>query len=27
VVYKWVSDDPTKEPNYDELKKAASKTI
>ena len=26
VVYKWVSDDPTKEPNYDELKKAAAKT-
>ena len=26
VVYKWVSDDPTKEPNYEELKKAAAKT-
>ena len=26
VVYKWVSEDPTKEPNYDELKKAAAKT-
>ena len=26
VVYKWISDDPTKEPNYDELKKAAAKT-
>jgi glutaredoxin-dependent peroxiredoxin len=26
VVYKWVSDDPSKEPNYDELKKAAAKT-
>ena len=26
VVYKWVSDDPSKEPNYEELKKAAAKT-
>src|SRR5438094_10093692 len=26
VVYKWVSDDPGKEPNYEELKKAAAKT-
>jgi len=26
VVYKWVSEDPSKEPNYDELKKAAAKT-
>jgi len=26
VVYKWVSDDPTKEPNYEDLKKAAAKT-
>ena len=26
VVYKWVSEDPTKEPNYEELKKAAAKT-
>ena len=26
VVYKWVSEDPGKEPNYDELKKAAAKT-
>lgn len=26
VTYKWVSDDPGKEPNYDELKKAAAKT-
>ena len=26
VTYKWVSDDPTKEPNYDELKKASAKT-
>lgn len=26
VTYKWVSDDPSKEPNYDELKKAAAKT-
>lgn len=26
VVYKWVSEDPAKEPNYDELKKAAAKT-
>ena len=26
VVYKWVSDDPTKEPNYEELKRAAAKT-
>jgi len=26
IVYKWVSDDPTKEPNYEELKKAAAKT-
>jgi glutaredoxin-dependent peroxiredoxin len=26
VTYKWVSDDPTKEPNYDELKKAVAKT-
>ena len=26
VVYKWISEDPTKEPNYDELKKAAAKT-
>jgi glutaredoxin-dependent peroxiredoxin len=27
VTYKWVSDDPSKEPNYDELKKAAAKTV
>ncbi len=26
VVYKWVTEDPGKEPNYDELKKAAAKT-
>jgi glutaredoxin-dependent peroxiredoxin len=26
VTYKWVSDDPSKEPNYDELKKASAKT-
>ena len=26
IVYKWVSDDPSKEPNYEELKKAAAKT-
>lgn len=26
VVYKWVSDDPSKEPNYDDLKKAVAKT-
>ena len=26
VVHKWVSDDPSKEPNYEELKKAAAKT-
>jgi peroxiredoxin len=26
VTYKWVSDDPTKEPNYEDLKKAAAKT-
>ncbi len=26
VVYRWVSDDPSKEPNYEELKKAAAKT-
>lgn len=26
VTYKWVTDDPSKEPNYDELKKAAAKT-
>jgi len=26
VVFKWVTEDPTKEPNYDELKKAAAKT-
>lgn len=26
VVYKWVSDDPSKEPNYEDLKKAAAKT-
>jgi peroxiredoxin len=26
VTYKWVSDDPGKEPNYDELKKASAKT-
>src|SRR5215472_9508329 len=26
VVFKWVTDDPGKEPNYDELKKAVAKT-
>ncbi len=26
VTYKWVTEDPGKEPNYDELKKAAAKT-
>ncbi len=26
VTYKWVSDDPSKEPNYEDLKKAAAKT-
>ena len=26
VSYKWVSDDPGKEPNYEELKKAVAKT-
>ncbi len=26
VTYKWVSEDPSKEPNYDDLKKAAAKT-
>ncbi len=26
ITYKWVSEDPGKEPNYDELKKAAAKT-
>jgi peroxiredoxin len=26
VTYKWVTDDPTKEPNYEDLKKAAAKT-
>ena len=26
VVYKWVSDDPSKEPSYEELKRAAAKT-
>ena len=27
VTYKWVSDDPAKEPNYEDLKKAAAKTV
>jgi len=26
VIYRWVSDDPGKEPNYDEVRKAAEKT-
>jgi glutaredoxin-dependent peroxiredoxin len=26
VTYKWVTEDPSKEPNYDELKKAVAKT-
>lgn len=26
VTYKWISDDPSKEPNYEDLKKAAAKT-
>jgi len=26
ITYKWVSDDPSKEPNYEDLKKAAAKT-
>lgn len=26
VTYKWVTDDPSKEPNYEDLKKAAEKT-
>lgn len=26
VTYKWVTDDPSKEPNYEELKKAVAKT-
>ena len=26
ITYKWVSEDPGKEPNYEELKKAAAKT-
>ncbi len=26
VTYKWVTDDPTKEPNYEDLKRAAAKT-
>jgi peroxiredoxin len=26
VTYKWVSDDPSKEPNYEDLRKAAEKT-
>lgn len=26
VAYKWVTDDPSKEPNYEELKKAVAKT-
>ena len=26
VSYKWVSEDPSKEPNYDDLRKAAEKT-
>lgn len=27
VAYKWVSEDPGKEPNYEELKKAVAKTV
>lgn len=26
VTYKWITDDPSKEPNYEDLKKAAAKT-
>ncbi len=26
IVYKWVSEDPTKEPDYEDLKKALAKT-
>jgi peroxiredoxin len=26
VIYRWVSDDPGKEPNYDEVRRAAEKT-
>ena len=27
VTYKWVTEDPSKEPNYEELKKAVAKTV
>lgn len=27
VTYKWLTEDPSKEPNYDELKKAVAKTL
>jgi peroxiredoxin len=27
ITYKWVSEDPSKEPNYEDLRKAAEKTV